>query len=84
MNNKIEKSKEQYHSWIRKNKHFLFPNKVNKHFLFPTKVNKSVSYDVKFSSKKFKLHSFYINQKIQGLGNRNYQVISQRNNIVSK
>lgn len=74
INNKIENSKEEYHSWIRENKGFLFPNKVNK----------SVAYDVKCNPEKYIKISFYINQKIEELGKRPYQVIPQRNNIVPK
>jgi len=74
INNKIENSKEEYHSWIRENKRFLFPNKVNK----------SVAYDVKCNPEKYIKYSFYINQKIEELGKRPYQVIPQRNNIVPK
>jgi len=74
INNKIEKSKEEYHSWIKENKGFLFPNKVNK----------SVAYDVKCNPEKYIKYSFYINQKIEEFGKRPYQVIPQRNNIVPK
>ena len=74
INNKIENSKEEYHIWIKENKHFLFPNKVNK----------SVAYDVKCNPEKYIKYSFYINQKIEELGRRPYQVIPQRNNIVPK
>ena len=74
INNKIENSKEDYHSWIRENKGFLFPNKVNK----------SVAYDVKVNPEKYIKYSFYINQKIEELEKRPYQVIPQRNNIVPK
>jgi hypothetical protein len=74
INNKIENSKEEYHSWIRENKGFLFPNKVNK----------SVAYEVKCNPEKYIKFSFYINQKIEELGKRPYQVIPQRNNIVPK
>jgi len=74
INNKIENSKEDYHSWIRENKGFLFPNKVNK----------SVAYDVKCNPEKYIKFSFYINQKIEEFGKRPYQVIPQRNNIVPK
>ena len=74
INNKIENSKEEYHSWIRENKGFLFP----------TKISKSVVYDVKANPEKYIKHSFYINQKIEELGKRPYQVIPQRNNIVPK
>lgn len=74
INNKIENSKEEYHSWIRENKGLLFPNKVNK----------SVAYDVKCNPEKYIKYSFYINQKIEELGKRPYQTIPQRNNIVPK
>lgn len=74
INNKIENSKEEYHSWIRENKHLLFP----------TKISKSVAYDVKANPEKYIKYSFYINQKIEELGKRPYQVIPQRNNIVPK
>lgn len=74
INNKIENSKEDYHSWIRENKGFLFPNKVNK----------SVAYDVKVNPEKYIKYSFYINKKIEEFGKRPYQVIPQRNNIVPK
>jgi hypothetical protein len=74
INNKIENSKEDYHSWIRENKGFLFPNKVNK----------SVAYDVKVNPEKYIKYSFYINKEIEELGKRPYQVIPQRNNIVPK
>jgi len=74
INNKIENSKEEYHSWVRENKGFLFP----------TKISKSVVYDVKANPEKYIKHSFYINQKIEELGKRPYQVIPQRNNIVPK
>ena len=74
INNKIENSKEEYHSWIRENKGFLFPNKVNK----------SIAYDVKCNPEKYIKYSFYINQKIEELGKRPYQTIPQRNNIVPK
>jgi hypothetical protein len=74
INNKIENSKEDYHSWIRENKGFLFPNKVNK----------SVAYDVKVNPEKYITYSFYINKKIEEFGKRPYQVIPQRNNSVPK
>ena len=74
INNKIENSKEEYHSWIRENKGFLFPNKLNK----------SVAYDVKCNPDKYIKYSFYINQKIEEFGKRPYQTIPQRNNIVPK
>ena len=74
INNKIENSKEEYHSWIRENKGILFPNKVTK----------SVAYDVKCNPEKYIKYSFYINQKIEELGKRPYQTIPQRNNIVPK
>ena len=74
ISNKIENSKEEYHSWIRENKGFLFPNKVNK----------SVAYGVKANPEKYIKYSFYINKKIEELGKRPYQVIPQRNNIVPK
>ena len=74
INNKIENSKEEYHSWIRETKCFLFPNKVSK----------SVAYDVKVNPEKYIRYSFYINKKIEELGKRPYQVIPQRNNIVPK
>ena len=74
INNKIESSKEEYHSWIRENKGFLFSNKVNK----------SVAYDVKCNPEKYIKFSFYINNKIEELGKRPYQTIQQRNNIVPK
>jgi hypothetical protein len=74
INNKIENSKEEYHIWIRENKHLLFP----------TKISKSVAYDVKANPEKYVKYSFYINQKIEELGKRPYQVIPQRNNIVPK
>lgn len=74
INNKIEISKEEYHSWIRENKSSLIPNKVSK----------SVAYDVKINPEKYIKYSFYINQKIEELGKRPYQVIPQRNNIVPK
>jgi hypothetical protein len=74
INNKIENSKEEYHSWIIENKGFLFPNKVNK----------SVAYDVKCNPEKYIKYSFYINQKIEEFGKRPYQTIPQRNNIVPK
>jgi len=74
INNKIEHSKEYYHSWIRENKKFLIPNKVNT----------CVPYDVKCNPEKYIKYSFHINQKIEELGKRPYQVIPQRNNIVPK
>ena len=74
INNKIEKSKEEYHNWIRENKSFLFPKKINK----------SIAYDVKVNPEKYIKYSFYINQKIEEFGKRPYQVIPQRNNIVPK
>jgi len=74
INNKIENSKEEYHSWIRENKGILFPNKVTK----------SVAYDVKCNPEKYIKYSFYINQKIEELEKRPYQTIPQRNNIVQK
>ena len=74
INNKIQNSKEEYHQWIKENKHFLFPDKVNK----------TVAYDVKCNPEKYIKYSFYINQKIEELGKRPYQVIPQRNNIVPK
>jgi hypothetical protein len=74
INNKIDNSKEEYHSWIRENKHLLFP----------TKISKSVAYDVKTNPEKYIKYSFYINQKIEELCKRPYQVIPQRNNVVPK
>jgi len=47
-------------------------------------VNKFVAYDVKCNPEKYIKFSFYINQKIEELGKRPYQVIPQRNNIVPK
>ena len=49
-----------------------------------SKINKSVAYDVKCNPEKYIKYSFYINQKIEELGKRTYQVIPQRNNIVPK
>jgi hypothetical protein len=72
--NKIENSKEEYHNWIKENKSFLFPDKVTN----------SVAYDVKIKPEKYIKYSFYINQKIEELGKKPYQVIPQRNNIVPK
>ena len=74
INNKIENSKPEYHSWIRENKGFLYPSKINK----------SVAYDVKGNPEKYIKYSFYINQKIEEMGKIPYQVIPQRNNIVPK
>ena len=71
---KIEQSKPEYHQWITENKSFLFPSKINK----------TVAYDVKCNPEKYIQHSFYINQKIEELGKKPYQVIPQRNNIVPK
>ena len=72
--NEIENSKEEFHPWIKENKSFLFPNKVNK----------SVAYDVKCNPERYIKYSFYINQKIEELGMKPYQIIPQRNNIVPK
>ena len=47
-------------------------------------MNKSVAYDVKCNPEKYIKYSFYINQKIEELGKRPYQIIPQRNNIVPK
>ena len=74
MTNKIEYSNEKYHTWINENKRFLYP----------VKINKSVAYDVKINPEKYIKYSFYINQKIEELGKKPYQVIPQRNNIVPK
>ena len=74
LNNKIECSKEEYHNWIKENKIFLYP---------PT-ITKSVAYDVKIHPEKYIKYSLYINQKIEELGRKPYQVIPQRNNIVPK
>ena len=74
INNKIENSKPEYHNWIRENKEFLYPKNIKK----------SVAYDVKCIPEKYIKYSFYINQKIEELGKKPYQVIPQRNNIVPK
>jgi|UniRef100_A0A6C0IRX9 hypothetical protein len=74
INNKIENSKLEYHTWILENKHLLYPSKLNK----------SVAYDVKVNPDKYIKYSFYINQQIETLGYKPYQVIPQRNNITPK
>ena len=74
INNKIENSKKEYHSWIKQNKGFLFPKTIKN----------SIAYDVKCNPEKYIKYSFYINQKIEELGKRPYQTIPQRNNIVPK
>ena len=74
INNKIKDSKEIYHRWINENAKFLYPEKITK----------SVAYDVKKNTEKYIKHSFYINQKIEELGKKPYQIIPQRNNIVPK
>ena len=74
INNKIEKSKNEYHKWIKDNKGDLFPKLI--------KI--SVAYDVKCNPEKYIKYSFYINQKIEELGKRPYKTIPQRNNIVPK
>ena len=73
-NDKIEESNIKYHQWIKDNRPLLFPNKIEK----------SIPYDVKINPDKYFKYSFYINQKIEELNKRNYQVIPQRNNIVPK
>ena len=74
INNKIENSKLEYRNWILENKHLLYPSKLNK----------SVAYDVKVNPDKYIKYSFYINQQIETLGYKPYQVIPQRNNITPK
>ena len=74
LNNKIEDSKPIYHQWIKNNRLLLFPEKINV----------SIVYDVKANPEKYFKHAFYINQKIEELGKRCYQVIPQRNNIIPK
>ena len=73
-NNKIKDSKPIYHQWIKDNCLLLFPDKINV----------SVPYDVKSNPEKYFKHAFYINQKIEILDKRTYQVIPQRNNIIPK
>ena len=73
-NDKIEESNIKYHQWIRTNRPLLFPNKIEE----------SIFYDVKINPDKYFKYSFYINQKIEELDKRNYQVIPQRNNIIPK
>ena len=72
--NKIEESNSKYHPWIKDNRSLLFPNKIEI----------SIPYDVKINPDKYFKYSFYINQKIEELNKRNYQVIPQRNNIIPK
>ena len=73
-NDKIEDSKPIYHQWILNKRSFLFPDKINV----------SIPYDVKANPEKYFKHAFYINQKIEELEKRTYQVIPQRNNIIPK
>ena len=73
-NDKIEDSKPIYHQWILNKRSFLFPDKINI----------SIPYDVKANPEKYFKHAFYINQKIEELEKRTYQVIPQRNNIIPK
>jgi hypothetical protein len=74
LNNKIEKSNTKYHQWI----------KYNKFLLFPKKIEQSIVYDIKVNPEKYIKYSFYVNQKIEELNTRNYNVIPQRNNIIPK
>ena len=74
LNGKIEESNIKYHQWI----------KDNKFLLFPKKIEKSIHYDIKVNPEKYIKYSFYINQKIEELNKRNYNVIPQRNNIIPK
>jgi ribosomal protein L29 len=74
INNKIDKSKSEYHEWIKNNKKFLYPEKITK----------SVAYDLKIHPQKYLTYAFYINSKIEEYGIKNYQVIPQRNNIIPK
>jgi hypothetical protein len=74
INNKIKLSKKEYHEWINENSKYLYPSKISK----------SVAYDVKIHPEKYIKYSFYINQKIEELSKKPYQIIPQRNNIVPK
>lgn len=74
INNDIKIADKQYHDWFKKNRSFLFPEKIKN----------SVAYDVKVKPERYIYYSFYINREIEKIGKRPYQVIPQRNNIIPK
>lgn len=74
VNMKYDKSDPEHHQWITEQINLLFPHKITKNLF----------YDIKVHPQKYTKTSIIINQKIEELGMRPYQVFCQRSNLVPK
>lgn len=74
VNMKCSKSDPEHHQWITEQISLLFPHKITKNLF----------YDIKAHPQKYIRTSIIINQKIEELGMRPYQVFCQRSNLVPK
>jgi len=74
VNMKCEKSDTEHHQWITEQISLLFPHKITK----------SIPYDIKAHPQKYIRTAIIINQKIEELGMKPYQVFCQRSNLVPK
>lgn len=71
-NDDINLADPKYHDWF----------KANRPLLFPSTITNNLAYDIKAHTQKYFKYSFYINEQIEKLGRRPYQVIPQRNNLI--
>ena len=71
---RIKNSDPRYHEWIR----------TEREFLFPKNIEISVAYDLKCRPIEYLKYAIYINQQIEKLGYRPYQVIPQRTSMVPR
>ena len=62
----------KYHPWINEHRDLLFPKEIVE----------NVAYDVKCRPLTYLKHAIYINQQIELLKGRPYQVLPQRNNLI--
>ena len=72
--NKVLTSDEKYHKWINKNRYFIVPREYEK----------SYYYDITINPQKYLSHMFYVNEKLEELGVKLYQVIPIRSDCVLK
>lgn len=72
--NNIALTDAKFHHWIQGNRDFILPKNIE--------IN--VAYDLKARTEQYFSFAFYLNQQIQQLGRRPYQVIPQRHSCIPK
>ena len=73
-NDDISLADSKYHEWFE----------ANRPLLFPDDITNNIAYDVKARTQQYFKYAFYINEQIEKLNRRPYQVIPQRNDLIPK